>query len=94
MEKYEIILSGRGDLLMSSGHIICLNGITSSRKTSIAKEIQNISEQNYYHVSLDMFEQMASIKFRIKAYYGELNDCVTVMYNTIASFARLGKYVK
>ena len=78
---------------MSSGYIICLNGVTSSGKTSVAKEIQNISEQNYYHVSLDMFEQMANQKYRIKAYYGELNDCVTVMFNSISSFARLGKNV-
>lgn len=78
---------------MDWGHIICLNGVTSSGKTSIAKEIQNISEQNYYHVSLDMFEQMANLKYRIKAYYTELNDCLTVMYETIASFAKRGKNV-
>lgn len=79
--------------MMNWGHIICLNGITSSGKTSIAKEIQNISEQNYYHISLDMFEQMANLKYRIKAYYTELNDCVTVMYEAISSFAKLGKNV-
>jgi len=78
---------------MNWGHIICLNGVTSSGKTSIAKEIQNISEQNYYHVSLDMFEQMADLKYRIKAYYTELNDCVTVMYETVSSFAKHGKNV-
>ena len=78
---------------MQLGHIICLNGVTSSGKTSIAKEIQNISEQNYYYVSLDMFEQMANLKYRIKAYYTELNDCASIMYETIASFARYGKHV-
>lgn len=78
---------------MNWGHIICLNGVTSSGKTSIAKEIQNISEQNYYHVSLDMFEQMANLKYRIKAYYTELNDGVTVMYEAVSSFAKLGKNV-
>ena len=78
---------------MDWGHIICLNGVTSSGKTSIAKEIQVIAEQNYYHVSLDMFEQMANLKYRIRAYYSEMNDCVTVMYETIASFAKLGKNV-
>ena len=78
---------------MDWGHIICLNGVTSSGKTSIAKEIQEISEQNYYYVSLDMFEQMTNLKYRIRAYYSELNDCATVMYATIASFAKLGKSV-
>ena len=78
---------------MNWGHIICLNGVTSSGKTSIAKQIQDISEQNYYHISLDMFEQMANIKFRMKAYYNELNDCTTVMYETISSFAKLGKNI-
>ena len=78
---------------MQPGHIICLNGVTSSGKTSIAKEIQNISDENYYYVSLDMFEQMANLKYRIEAYYTELNDCVTVMYQAIASFAKLGKHV-
>jgi len=75
------------------GHIICLNGVTSSGKTSIAKEIQNISEKNYYYVSLDMFEQMANLKYRIKSYYHELNDCVKVMYEAVSSFAKLGKNV-
>ena len=46
---------------MHTGHIICLNGVTSAGKTTIAKEIQDMSDLNYYHVSLDMFEQMASI---------------------------------
>ena len=78
---------------MNIGHIICLNGVTSSGKTSIAKEIQNISQQNYYHVSIDMFEQMADLKYRIKAYYTELNDSVTVMYEAVSSFAKLGKNV-
>jgi len=78
---------------MNWGHIICLNGVTSSGKTSIAKEILNISEQNYYHVSLDMFEQMANLKYRIKAYYTEMDDCVSVMYGTIVSFAKLGKNI-
>ena len=76
---------------MNCGHIICLNGVTSSGKTSIAKEIQNISEQNYYHVSLDMFEQMANLKYRIKAYYSELNDCVTVMYETVSVICQTRK---
>ena len=78
---------------MKYGHVICLNGITSSGKTSIANEILNISEDNYYYVSLDMFEQMANLKFRIKAYYSELNDCITAMYETISAFAKLGKNV-
>jgi len=81
------------EVFMEYGHVICLNGITSSGKTSIAKEIQNISEDNYYYVSLDMFEQMANLKFRIKAYYSELNDCITAMYETIDVFAKLGKNV-
>ena len=78
---------------MNWGHIICLNGVTSSGKTSIAKEIQNISEKNYYYVSLDMFEQMANLKYRIKAYYREMDDCISVMYGTIVSFVRLGKNI-
>ena len=79
---------------MNYGHIICLNGVTSSGKTSIAKEIQNISEQNYYHVSVDMFQQMANKKYLgYQTYFHELNDCITVMYETVASFAKLGKNV-
>ena len=78
---------------MNCGHIVCLNGVTSSGKTSIAKEIQNISDQNYYYISLDMFEQMANLKYRIKAYYMEMNDCVSVMYENVSSFAKLGKNV-
>lgn len=73
-------------------HIICLNGLTSSAKTSIAKEIINLSDRNYY-VSNDIFEQMANIKFRIESYYTEMKDFVTAMHQTLFTFLKLGKNV-
>lgn len=74
-------------------HIICLNGITSSGKTSIAKEIINLSDRNYYYVSNDIFKQMANIKYRIKSYFTEMNDFVTAMLQTVSSFSKLGENV-
>ena len=40
---------------MKPGKIIFLNGVTSSGKTSIAKAIQDIADEQFYHLSNDMF---------------------------------------
>jgi chloramphenicol 3-O phosphotransferase len=40
---------------MDSCQIVFLNGTTSSGKTSIAKELQNMSDTPYLHVQLDDF---------------------------------------
>jgi len=80
---------------MNCGHIICLNGVTSSGKTSIAKEIQNISDENYYYVAIDTFAGMANPKYltTFESYFCELNDCISAMYSAVNTFVNLGKNV-
>ena len=40
---------------MKRGKIIFLNGVTSTGKTTIAKEIQRTAAENFYYVSNDVF---------------------------------------
>ena len=47
---------------MKKGHIVFLNGVTSSGKTSIAKAIQERDDTFFYIVSNDMFQNMISVK--------------------------------
>jgi chloramphenicol 3-O-phosphotransferase len=77
------------------GFIILLNGVTSSGKTSIAKEIINISDENYYYVAIDTFATMANPKYltTFESYFSELNDCISAMYSAANTFAHLGKNV-
>lgn len=77
------------------GFIILLNGITSSGKTSIAKEILNISDENYYYLAIDTFATMANPKYlnTFESYFSELNDCMPAMYSATNTFAHLGKNV-
>jgi len=52
---------------MEKGKVIFLNGATSSGKTTIAKAIQKTADENYYHLSNDLFydieEQMYNPRF-------------------------------
>ena len=45
-----------------SGKVIILNGTSSAGKTSIAKVIQELSDEPYLHLSLDMFWNMTPAK--------------------------------
>lgn len=40
---------------MRKGIIIYFNGVTSTGKTSIAKSIQELANQNFYYLSHDTF---------------------------------------
>ena len=42
---------------MASGNIILLNGISSSGKTTLAKALQELLGQTYFHLDLDLFQQ-------------------------------------
>ena len=48
---------------MNKGKIIFLNGVTSSGKTSIVDAIQLKSEDFFYIVANDIFEQMIGYKY-------------------------------
>lgn len=42
---------------MTSGNIILLNGMSSSGKTTLAKALQELLGQTYFHLDLDLFQQ-------------------------------------
>jgi chloramphenicol 3-O phosphotransferase len=67
---------------MKKGNIIFLNGVTSSGKTTLSKSIQELAEENYYHMSCDVFQQMISQKFLNKDYWGYLSEGIVSMYKT------------
>lgn len=77
------------------GSILLLYGIMRSGKTSIAKEIIKISDENYYHVAIGTFSQMINPKYHtpLELYWSELNDCFSAMYSAVNTFAHLGKKV-
>ena len=49
---------------MTSGTIIFLNGVSSSGKTTLAKELQEQLEQPFLHLALDQFRDSLPDKFR------------------------------
>lgn len=67
---------------MKKGKIIFLNGVTSTGKTTISKCIQELADENFYHMSCDMFQQMISQKSLSKSYWGYLSEGTIVMYKT------------
>lgn len=71
------------ELSVNKGKIIYLTGVTSSGKTLISKEIQSISDTNFYHLSNDMFQQMISNKFLQDNYWKYLSEAIIMMYRTV-----------
>ena len=67
---------------MVKGKVIFLNGVTSTGKTTISKCIQDIADENYYHMSCDMFQQMISNKFLSINYWEYLSEGTFLMYKT------------
>ena len=51
---------------MKTGKIIFLNGITSSGKTTISKTIQEIADEQFYHISNDMFNNFYWDMFHVQ----------------------------
>ena len=49
---------------MTSGTVIFLNGVSSSGKTTLAKELQEQLEQPFLHLALDQFRDGLPDKFR------------------------------
>ena len=49
---------------MTSGTVIFLNGVSSSGKTTLAKELQEQLEQPFLHLALDQFRDSLPDKFR------------------------------
>ena len=67
---------------MKKGIILYLNGVTSTGKSTVAKEIQEKSELNFYHLSHDIFQQMGSPKFLRQNYFKHLGEAILQAYQT------------
>ncbi len=75
---------------MAKGLIIFLNGTSSSGKTSLARVLQAKLLRPAYHLSQDMFAQMASTTHRTTNFWAVTNMTITAMHHTIAVFSDLG----
>jgi len=86
---------------MRKPKIIFLNGVTSSGKTSIAKTIQEIADDDFYHLSNDMFHDLeAEIINKKHLNYGDLAEgdmhmaeSIILMYHTVKVLAEQGTNV-
>lgn len=78
---------------MNKGKIVFLNGVTSSGKTSIVDAIQLKSEEFFYVVANDLFEEMIGDHYLRENYWKHLSDAIIMMYHTAKLFSDHGKNV-
>jgi chloramphenicol 3-O phosphotransferase len=69
-------------LFVKNGKIIYLNGVTSTGKTTLTKAIQQKANENFYHLSNDMFQIMVSEKYLQINYWKFLSEAIIAMYYT------------
>jgi chloramphenicol 3-O phosphotransferase len=82
----------------SAGTVVLLNGASCSGKTSIARALQEVTEEPWLHVGLDHFEAMQPRKEdkRVHCFYGQgitQPDLVPVLHQAVAAFSRMGAHV-
>ena len=78
---------------MQKGKIIFLNGVSSSGKTTLAKELQERLIEPYYGLSIDTFAAMLPYKFgphNIREGYPIFLKAVSMMPYTIKAFSDMG----
>lgn len=75
---------------MTKGHIIFLNGTSSSGKTSLTKKLQEMLVEPFFHFSLDTFEDMAPKKHLKQDFWATLRMSVSGMHKSIAAFSESG----
>ena len=83
---------------MKKGKIIFLNGVSSSGKTTIAKAIQKAADENFYHLSNDMFANLVGEMYNPKFFVdGEVEkyfaEAVVLMYHMAKTLAEHGTNV-
>lgn len=78
---------------MEKGRIVFLNGVTSSGKTSIVDAIQSQSDEFFYVVANDLFEQMIGDKYLQEDYWKYLSEVIIMMYHAARLFSDLGKNI-
>ena len=64
---------------MKKGKIIFLNGVTSSGKTTISKAIQEIANEQFYHISNDMFGDLVGEMLNDERYTSEAGSETSAM---------------
>lgn len=67
-----------------------MNGTSSSGKTSLTKKLQELLEAPYFHLSVDVYENMAPDQFLEKNYWDTLRTCASMMHNSIKTFSDAG----
>ena len=75
------------------GRIIFLNGVTSSRKTSIVESLQNQEDIFFYVVANDLFQEMVGENYLRKDYWKYLSEVIIMMYHTAKLYSDMGKNV-
>ncbi|MBN2879975.1 MAG: AAA family ATPase [Clostridia bacterium] len=80
---------------MNYGQIIVLNGTSSSGKSTLARTIQELSEERYYHLQLDTMCNMMHPKFFEKKddFLISMNSAMKVMNPIIFNLSGNGEYV-
>lgn len=75
---------------MEKGKVVFLYGTSSSGKTTLAKTIQEIHDEEFFHIQLDTFLDMIHEKFYDKDFSSTENVAATTMHNFIASLSANG----
>ena len=78
---------------MKKGHIIFLNGVTSSGKTSIVDAIQARDDVFFHVVANDLFQEMVGEKYLRMDYWKYLSEAIWMMYYAARLFSDMGKNV-
>lgn len=78
---------------MKKGHIIFLNGVTSSGKTSIVEAIQEREDVFFHVVANDLFQEMIGEKHLRENYWKYLSEAILMMYHAAKLFSNMGKNV-
>ncbi len=78
---------------MNKGHIIFLNGVTSSGKTSIVEALQERRDVFFYVVANDLFQEMIGEQYLQEDYWKYLSEVIIMMYHTARLYSDMGKNV-
>jgi chloramphenicol 3-O phosphotransferase len=79
---------------MGKGHIIWLNGVSSSGKSSLTKELQKILPKPYFCIGQDIFTDIIAPCF--SGYFNGIDSnslwyvAVDAMYHTIKTYSDMG----
>ena len=75
---------------MNKGKIIVLNGVSSSGKTTLAKEIQDAFDETYMRLSIDDFIKMMPPKMIKTDLENTVYKCQTIMLQIITRLSDAG----